>query len=71
MYSKSNVHSFPILFFQVPVPIVVPPQNKDMKDAAVQSEPLAVKEEKQKDVPVTSAGEGLDKVFTVLSFIYI
>lgn len=32
----------------------VPPQNKDVKDAAVQSEPLAVKEEKQKDGPVFS-----------------
>uniref|UniRef100_A0A8D0CYH5 TRASH domain-containing protein n=1 Tax=Sander lucioperca TaxID=283035 RepID=A0A8D0CYH5_SANLU len=42
----------------VPVPMVVPPQKKDMKDAAVQSEPLAVEEEKQKDRPVYSAGEG-------------
>lgn len=38
--------------------MVVPPQKKDMKDAAVQSEPLAVEEEKQKDRPVYSAGEG-------------
>ncbi|KAM9341227.1 zinc finger MYM-type protein 4-like [Symphorus nematophorus] len=30
----------------VPVPVVVPPQNKDMKDAAVQSEPLPVREDK-------------------------
>ncbi len=44
-------------FPQVPVPVIVPPQNKDMKDAAVQSEPLAVKEEKQKDKPVSSAGD--------------
>ncbi|XP_034714500.1 zinc finger MYM-type protein 4-like isoform X5 [Etheostoma cragini] len=28
----------------IPVPMVVPPQKKDMKDAAVQSEPLAVEE---------------------------
>lgn len=57
---QSNVKSFLLFFLQVPVPIVVPPQNKDMKDAAVQSEPLAVKEEKQNDGPVNSAGEGLD-----------
>ncbi|XP_035850806.1 zinc finger MYM-type protein 4-like isoform X2 [Sander lucioperca] len=41
----------------VPVPMVVPPQKKDMKDAAVQSEPLAVEEEKQKDRPVYSADQ--------------
>ncbi|XP_076604151.1 zinc finger MYM-type protein 4 isoform X2 [Chaetodon auriga] len=41
----------------VPVPMVVPPQNKDMRDAAVQSEPLVMKEEKQKDGPVSSADQ--------------
>ncbi|XP_059209929.1 zinc finger MYM-type protein 4 isoform X2 [Centropristis striata] len=41
----------------VPVPIIVPPQSKDMKDAAVQSEPFAVNEEKQKDEPVNSADQ--------------
>ncbi|XP_031722562.1 zinc finger MYM-type protein 4-like isoform X3 [Anarrhichthys ocellatus] len=41
----------------VPVPIVVPPQKKNMKDAAVQSEPMAVEEEKQKDGPVSSADQ--------------
>ncbi|XP_029315832.1 zinc finger MYM-type protein 4 isoform X2 [Cottoperca gobio] len=41
----------------VPVPIVVPPQKKEMKDAAVQSEPLAVMEETQKDGPVSSADQ--------------
>ncbi|KAF1375130.1 hypothetical protein PFLUV_G00236280 [Perca fluviatilis] len=41
----------------VPVPMVVPPQKKDMKDAAVQSEPLAVEEEKPKDRPVYSADQ--------------
>ncbi|KAJ4939910.1 hypothetical protein JOQ06_029346 [Pogonophryne albipinna] len=34
----------------VPVPIVVPPQKKETRDAAVQSEPQAVTEEKQRDV---------------------
>lgn len=52
-----------LLFFQVPVPMVLLPQNKDMKDAAVQSEPLAVKEENQNDGPVSSAGEGLGVVY--------
>ncbi|XP_054469625.1 zinc finger MYM-type protein 4 isoform X2 [Anoplopoma fimbria] len=41
----------------VPVPIIVPPQRKDMKDTAVQSEPEAVEEEKQKDGPVTRADQ--------------
>ncbi|XP_018550686.1 LOW QUALITY PROTEIN: zinc finger MYM-type protein 4 [Lates calcarifer] len=41
----------------VPVPMVVPPQSKDMKDAAVQSEPSTVKEEKQNDMPVSSADQ--------------
>ncbi|XP_039994097.1 zinc finger MYM-type protein 4 isoform X2 [Xiphias gladius] len=41
----------------VPVPMVLLPQNKDMKDAAVQSEPLAVKEENQNDGPVSSADQ--------------
>lgn len=59
--SKSMVNSF-LLSFQVPVPMVIPPQNKEMKDAAVQSEPLAVREEKQIDGPVSTAGEGLGKV---------
>ncbi|XP_047466994.1 zinc finger MYM-type protein 4-like isoform X2 [Mugil cephalus] len=39
----------------VPVPIVVPPQKKDVKDAAVQSECFAVSKEQQKDEPVSSA----------------
>ncbi|XP_071327127.1 zinc finger MYM-type protein 4-like isoform X2 [Trachinotus anak] len=41
----------------VPVPMVVPPQKKDMKDAAVQSEPLPVKEETQKEQLVSSADQ--------------
>ncbi|XP_040916228.1 zinc finger MYM-type protein 4 isoform X2 [Toxotes jaculatrix] len=41
----------------VPVPMVVPPQKKDTRDAAVQSEPSAVKEEKQNDGPVSSADQ--------------
>ncbi|XP_060918649.1 zinc finger MYM-type protein 4 [Labrus mixtus] len=35
----------------IPVPLIVP-QNKEMKDAAVQYEPLTVNEEKQKDIPL-------------------
>ncbi|XP_063764932.1 zinc finger MYM-type protein 4 isoform X2 [Eleginops maclovinus] len=34
----------------VPVPLVVPPLKKEMRDAAVQSEPLAVREDKQTGV---------------------
>ncbi|XP_042356199.1 zinc finger MYM-type protein 4-like isoform X3 [Plectropomus leopardus] len=41
----------------VPVPIMIPPQSKEMKDAAVQSEPLAVEKEKQKDGPVSSSDQ--------------
>ncbi|XP_023287336.1 zinc finger MYM-type protein 4-like [Seriola lalandi dorsalis] len=40
----------------VPVPVLVPPQKKDMKDAAVQSQPFAVKEEKQKDSSADQSG---------------
>ncbi|KAG7510776.1 zinc finger MYM-type protein 4-like isoform X2 [Solea senegalensis] len=40
-----------------PVPLVAPPQNKDMKDAAVQSEPLAVDEVKLNAQPVVSADQ--------------
>lgn len=47
--------------------MVVPPQDKDMKDAAVQSEPLAVIEEKQIDGPVPTAGEK-GRVSFVLTF---
>ncbi|XP_044023735.1 zinc finger MYM-type protein 4-like isoform X3 [Siniperca chuatsi] len=56
MYSQHTPVPMPMLL-PVPVPMVVPPQNKDVKDAAVQSEPLAVKEEKQKDGPVSSADQ--------------
>lgn len=38
------------------MPIVVPPQDKDVSDAAVQSEPLDVKDEKQNDKHVSSPG---------------
>ncbi|KAI3367946.1 hypothetical protein L3Q82_026768, partial [Scortum barcoo] len=56
MYSQHT--PFPVAMpMPVPVPIVVPPQNKDMKDAVVQPEPLAVKEGKQKDEPVTTANQ--------------
>ncbi|TKS86291.1 Zinc finger MYM-type protein 4 [Collichthys lucidus] len=41
----------------VPVPMVVPPEKKEMKDAAVQSEPLAVSEDEQKDEPVSTTDE--------------
>ncbi|KAF7665300.1 hypothetical protein LDENG_00144680 [Lucifuga dentata] len=41
----------------VPVPMVIPLQDKEVKDAAVQSEPLAVEEEKQ-DGSVSNADEG-------------
>lgn len=42
------------LFWQLPIPLVVPPEKKDVKDAAVQSESLT--EDKQIDVPVSAAG---------------
>lgn len=45
-------------FVQVPVPLVVPPQKKDMKDAAVQSGPLDLQDEKQKVQSLSSAGDG-------------
>ncbi|XP_067335979.1 zinc finger MYM-type protein 4 isoform X1 [Channa argus] len=41
----------------VPVPIVVPPQNKDVKDAAVQSEPLAVIEDKQNNLDISCSDQ--------------
>ncbi|XP_022057327.2 zinc finger MYM-type protein 4 isoform X4 [Acanthochromis polyacanthus] len=41
----------------VPVPIVVPPQSKEMKDAAVQSETFAVIDGKQTDECVSSADQ--------------
>ncbi|XP_045918869.1 zinc finger MYM-type protein 4 isoform X3 [Micropterus dolomieu] len=56
MYSQHTPVPMPMLL-PVPVPMFVPPQNKDVKDASVQSEPLAVKEEKQKDGPVFSANQ--------------
>ncbi|XP_033991087.1 zinc finger MYM-type protein 4 isoform X2 [Trematomus bernacchii] len=49
MYSQYT--PFPMAIpVPVPVPIVVPPQKKETRDAAVQSEPQAVTEEKQRDV---------------------
>lgn len=45
------------------MPVLVPPQNKDMKDAAVQSEPLATTEIKHKVGPVFSASNGLEFFF--------
>lgn len=42
------------LFWQLPIPLVVPPQKKDVKDAAVQSE--SATEDKQIEVPVSVAG---------------
>lgn len=44
---------------QLPVPIAVPPQKKQMKDASVQSEPVALEDEKPKDGPGDTAGESL------------
>lgn len=41
------------------MPVVVPPQKKDVKDAAVQSDSLAVKEENLNDRHVSRAGEVL------------
>ncbi|XP_026210496.1 zinc finger MYM-type protein 4 isoform X3 [Anabas testudineus] len=41
----------------VPVPLVVPPQNKDVKDAAVQSEPLVVMEEITYDQLISSTDQ--------------
>uniref|UniRef100_UPI003AAE8806 zinc finger MYM-type protein 4 n=1 Tax=Centroberyx gerrardi TaxID=166262 RepID=UPI003AAE8806 len=41
----------------VPVPMVIPPP-KEVKDAAVQSEPLAEEEEVEKDKPVSHADQG-------------
>ncbi|XP_035466662.2 zinc finger MYM-type protein 4 isoform X3 [Scophthalmus maximus] len=43
----------------IPVPLVVPPQKKEMKDAVVQSEPLAVKEDKHNEKPFSSAGQSI------------
>ncbi|KAM8914597.1 zinc finger MYM-type protein 4-like [Spinachia spinachia] len=42
----------------LPVPMVVPPQKKEIKDASVQSEHVAMKDEKPKDVPDLSADQG-------------
>ncbi len=55
------------------MPVVVPPQSKDMKDAAVQSEPLATTEIKQKVGPVFSASNGLEFFFSLSpdSYIYL
>ena len=53
---------FTLYFFpQVPVPIVVPPQTKDMKDAGLQSEIFVAVKEMQENESVSSAGEGLKK----------
>ncbi|XP_041668209.1 zinc finger MYM-type protein 4 isoform X2 [Cheilinus undulatus] len=42
----------------IPVPVMVPQRmNKEMKDAAVQLDPLVVSEEKQKDSPVPSTDQ--------------
>lgn len=45
-----------VVFLQVPVPMVVSPLVKDMQDAAVQFEPLSVREEKAIQVPASTAG---------------
>lgn len=52
----SIFQGFFFFFFQVPVPMVVPPLVKDMQDAAVQSGPLSVSEEKAIQVPASTAG---------------
>nr|XP_020477615.1 zinc finger MYM-type protein 4-like isoform X2 [Monopterus albus] len=41
----------------VPIPMVVPPQIKDMKDAAIQSEPFTAKEENLKHPSVSQADQ--------------
>ncbi|KAM8736654.1 zinc finger MYM-type protein 4-like isoform 2-T2 [Acanthopagrus schlegelii] len=41
----------------VPVPLVVPPQKKDMKDAAVQAGPFDLQDEKQKVQSLSSAAQ--------------
>ncbi|XP_040055245.2 zinc finger MYM-type protein 4-like isoform X2 [Gasterosteus aculeatus] len=41
----------------LPVPIAVPPQKKQMKDASVQSEPVALEDEKPKDGPGDTADQ--------------
>lgn len=43
-------------YLQVPVPMVISPPVKDMQDAAVQFEPLSVREEKAIQVPASTAG---------------
>ncbi|XP_033967038.1 zinc finger MYM-type protein 4-like isoform X1 [Pseudochaenichthys georgianus] len=49
MYSQYT--PFPMAMpVPVPVPIIVPPQKKETRDTAVQSEPHAVTEEQQRDV---------------------
>ncbi|KAM9842309.1 zinc finger MYM-type protein 4-like [Aulostomus maculatus] len=44
----------------VPVPFVVPPQEKDVKDSAVQSDPWPVVTEKKKDEDVSCADHSAD-----------
>lgn len=52
----SGFFSLSFCLVQVPVPMVAPPLVKDMQDAAVQSEPLSVSEEKAIQVPASTAG---------------
>lgn len=51
--------------------MVVPPQVKDMKDAAVQSEVLREREENLMDRLVSTAGEGFGKVFFFCTSIHM
>lgn len=51
----SSQRNFPLFFWQLPIPLVVPPEKKDVKDAAVQSE--SVTEDKQIEVPVSATGK--------------
>ncbi|XP_053192108.1 zinc finger MYM-type protein 4 [Scomber japonicus] len=59
MYSQHT--PFPMAMpIPVPVPILVPSQNKGVKDAAVQSDSLAVEDENQNDRHVSRAGHSGD-----------
>ncbi|XP_068607968.1 zinc finger MYM-type protein 4-like [Brachionichthys hirsutus] len=57
LYSQHTPVPFTIPL-ALPVPFVVPPQNKDTRDVAVQSEYLAEEKEIQTNERISSAGEG-------------
>lgn len=54
----------------MPVPVVVPSHNIDVKDAAVQSERLDADEETQSSLHVSSRGEDMSFLFYIFTDIY-